>query len=366
LSTIPPTMASSIAKLTIVSVVFILFSTSVVAFQSNKVSLAFHRFSYGVTGRQHSFSSSPRSLHSATPNNEPEEGQNADAPKKRSPVKKAASKKSEESKAERIVGESNNFMLTADGHRIAYTQCLVENSNEVVVYLPNLADGRTSPSASQCKEYCVQNSLNFLCADWFGRGESSGKLMEATLTRWTNDTIAFLNEHMPDVKGGIGGAKAVLVGSGVGVWVSVLVAMRRPDLVRGIVGIGGDPDFTEDLLWKGLPEKTKNEIMERGYKEIQWGNKNATYPVTSTLIEDGRSNLVLRGGPRSLPIRCPVRLIHCMNDDEVPVETSLKLAECLESRNVVVTMPKEGLETVSIVNGIRQCFEFTEGYFVRT
>ncbi len=65
--------------------------------------------------------------------------------------------------------------------------------------------------------------------------------MEATLTRWTNDTIAFLNEHMPDVKGGIGGAKAVLVGSGVGVWVAVLVAMKRPDLVRGIVGIGGDP-----------------------------------------------------------------------------------------------------------------------------
>jgi pimeloyl-ACP methyl ester carboxylesterase len=65
--------------------------------------------------------------------------------------------------------------------------------------------------------------------------------MEATLSRWTNDTITFLNEHMPDVKGGIGGAKAVLVGSGVGVWVAVLVAMKRPDLVRGIVGIGGDP-----------------------------------------------------------------------------------------------------------------------------
>jgi len=125
-------------------------------------------------------------------------------------------------------------------------------------------------------------------------------------------------------------------------------------------------DFTEDLLWKGLPEQTKNEIMERGYKEIQWGKFNATYPVTSTLIEDGRANLVLRGGPRSLPIRCPVRLIHAMDDDEVPVETSLKLAECLQSRNVVVTMPKEGVDRDAIFKGIRQCFEFTEGYFVRT
>jgi len=65
--------------------------------------------------------------------------------------------------------------------------------------------------------------------------------MEATLTRWMNDTIAILNECTPDVKGGMGGAKVVLVGSGVGVWVAVLVAMKRPELVRGIVGIGGDP-----------------------------------------------------------------------------------------------------------------------------
>jgi len=292
---------------------------------------------------------------------------NMTAPKKRS-IRKSENKEeaAPETSVKRQPGERNNFMFTSDGHRIAYTEYLFENSNEVVVYLPNLKDGRTSPTASHFKDYCIQNSLNFLCADWFGRGESSGKLMEATLSRWTNDTITFLNEHMPDVKGGIGGAKAVLVGSGVGVWVAVLVAMKRPDLVRGIVGIGGDPDFTEDLLWKGLPEQTKNEIMERGYKEIQWGVKNATYPVTSTLIEDGRSNLVLRAGPRSLPIRCPVRLIHSMNDDEVPVETSLRLAECLESRNVVVTMPKDGLETIAIYNGIRQCFEFTEGYFVRS
>ncbi len=36
-------------------------------------------------------------------------------------------------------------------------------------------------------------------------------------------------------------SNAVLVGFGVGVWIAVLVAMKRPDLVRGIVGIGCDP-----------------------------------------------------------------------------------------------------------------------------
>jgi pimeloyl-ACP methyl ester carboxylesterase len=51
--------------------------------------------------------------------------------------------------------------------------------------------------------------------------------------------------------------KVVLVGGGVGGWVSILIALQRPDLVAGIVGLGADPDFTENLLWKELPEETK-------------------------------------------------------------------------------------------------------------
>lgn len=53
--------------------------------------------------------------------------------------------------------------------------------------------------------------------------------MEAMLTRWTNDTITFLNEQMPEVKGGIGGTRhkgctswlwCCCLGSSIGVWTS--------------------------------------------------------------------------------------------------------------------------------------------------
>lgn len=69
-------------------------------------------------------------------------------------------------------------------------------------------------------EYCKRNNRNFLTYDWFGRGGSSGKLMEATISRWTTDTIEFLEKEALHVKGGIAGVKAVLVGVGVGGWVS--------------------------------------------------------------------------------------------------------------------------------------------------
>jgi len=137
--------------------------------------------------------------------------------------------------------------------------------------------------------------------------------------------------------------------------VAVLVALKRPDLVKGIVGLGVDPDFTEDLLWKELPQDTKDEIMTAGFKEIEWGAKKEVYPITRGLIEDGRKNLVLRGGPKSLPISCPVRLIHSLSDVEVPATTSLRLAECIAGDNVVVNVPKFGLGTP--YSAIKQCFE---------
>ena len=43
-----------------------------------------------------------------------------------------------------------------------------------------------------------------------------------------------------------------------------------------------------------------------------------------------------------IPLPCPVRLLHGMLDDAVPWRTSLRLAERLASRDVVVSLMKEG------------------------
>ena len=118
----------------------------------------------------------------------------------------------------------NKKLYLDDGHRLAYDiyRC---NSEDLVVFLPNLSDGRFSTASSNVEDWCERNRSNFICADWFGRGGSSGKLMDATISRWTGDTIALMDEVSPV-------SKAVFVGKGVGLWVAVLVALKRPDLVR--------------------------------------------------------------------------------------------------------------------------------------
>ena len=65
----------------------------------------------------------------------------------------------------------------------------------------------------------------------------------------------------------------------------------------------------------------------------------AGYLYTRALIEDGRKHLLL-GKP--IPIDVPVRLLHGMRDESVPWRLSLRLAERLASRDVAVTLVKDG------------------------
>jgi alpha-beta hydrolase superfamily lysophospholipase len=65
----------------------------------------------------------------------------------------------------------------------------------------------------------------------------------------------------------------------------------------------------------------------------------AGYLYTRALVEDGRRHLLL-GGP--IPLEMPVRLLHGLADESVPWQLSLRLAERLASRDVSVTLVKDG------------------------
>jgi pimeloyl-ACP methyl ester carboxylesterase len=65
----------------------------------------------------------------------------------------------------------------------------------------------------------------------------------------------------------------------------------------------------------------------------------AGYLYTRALIEDGNKHLLL-GAP--IPIDVPVRLLHGLADASVPWQLSLRLAERLTSRDVEVTLVRDG------------------------
>jgi pimeloyl-ACP methyl ester carboxylesterase len=62
-------------------------------------------------------------------------------------------------------------------------------------------------------------------------------------------------------------------------------------------------------------------------------------PITKKLIDEGRNHQLL-GGP--IPINCPVRILHGMQDQDVPWQHSLKLVEGLASEDVRLILVKDG------------------------
>ena len=208
---------------------------------------------------------------------------------------------------------------TKTGDTLSYDYFPSSNGDKPIMYLPGLIRQKNEAKATNLQAFCRRNDLTYLCADYLGVGRSSGEFSDGSVGQWASDTITIMDTILKS------SGKVVLVGHGVGTWVSMLVASRRPDLVSGVVGLSADPDFTEELLWKSLPEDKKNEIMTEGVAEITWGNDK--YKISKKLIEDGRENLLLKGEPGSIPVKCPVRLVHSLNDEEVPYFLALKLAE---------------------------------------
>ena len=229
--------------------------------------------------------------------------------------------------------------------------------NPAVLYLPAFDTPKNDLKASIIERYCRNSGHTYISADWYGCGSSTGNFEDGTLSRWTEDTI-YLLENVGK------GKKTTLVGGGVGGWVALLVAVQRPDLVAGIVGLAADPDFTERLLWAQLPEETKDKIMKEGVADVPWGSMGTMYTISRALIEDGRKNLVLTGDPGRLPVTCPVRLVHGLRDEEVPHSVAIELSKRLASRDVVISLIKGGHHNLDdqrdfpvIRTAVRECVE---------
>lgn len=193
------------------------------------------------------------------------------------------------------------------------------NDPVAVVFLPSLALPKVNAMSASLRTWCRLQSHTFLVADYHGIGRSKGDIAVATISRWKGDTITLLETVVPPSTH----RRVVVVGAGVGGWLACLVAVERPDLVGGIVGLAADPDFTEDLLMKRLPADVISRIMD-GMEQVKWGGR--VYPITRALIEDARNHLILEGPDRGIPIQCPIRLLHGLYDEEVPFDTAIRLA----------------------------------------
>ncbi len=227
------------------------------------------------------------------------------------------------------IAQSVRYLTTRTGGRLAYHYS--SGAEPTVVFLGGYASDMTGSKALYLETYCRARGQAFLRLDYGGHGLSSGDFLQGTIGSWADDALTVIDAATA--------GRIVLVGSSMGGWIMLLVALGMPDRIHGLVGIAAAPDFTEDLMWAELDPEQQTTLRESGELHLPSEYVDDPYPITWRLIEEGRGHLLLRG---PLEIECPVRLIHGLVDPDVPWQTSLTLAERLISTDVTVTLIKGG------------------------
>jgi len=131
----------------------------------------------------------------------------------------------------------------------------------------------------------------------------------------------------------------ILVGSSLGGWIMLLVAMVRSDQIKGLVGIAC---AVEPLsrCYDNLLDNIKAEVESTGKLVIpsQYG-PGEPYVVDFKVIQEARQHVLHEDAVYS--IHCPVHLIHGMKDKDVPYHVSLDLVNRLAGSDVHVTLIKD-------------------------
>lgn len=217
------------------------------------------------------------------------------------------------------------FYTMPDGRRIAAQ--FTAGRGPLLVFLPGYLSDMNGSKAIALFDWARVNERACLLIDYSGCGQSPGNFADGTLSRWKEEILSLVRELWE--------GPIVLVGSSMGGWLMLLVALAMPDRIGGLVGIAAAPDFTD---W-GYDEFKKSRLAAGTtlFEDNPYGpDPTPTFPG---FWADGQANRLL---DRPIPLDCPVRLIHGQADPEVPWQISLQLAAQLRSADVQVTLVKDG------------------------
>lgn len=212
-----------------------------------------------------------------------------------------------------------------DGGRLAYRHRT--GDGPTLVFLPGYMSDMEGGKAVALDAWAAGSGRAMLRLDYGGNGASEGRFEDGTLATWRDDALQLIDAL---VQGPV-----VLVGSSMGGWLALLIALARPDKVVGLVGIAAAPDFTE---W-GFTDADKALLATEGriVEPTPYGDQ--PYVTTLAFWQSGQALRLLSG---EIAISCPVRLLQGQEDRDVPWQTALRIAQRLRSSDVQTLLVKDG------------------------
>ncbi|MGN6849548.1 MAG: alpha/beta fold hydrolase [Sphingomicrobium sp.] len=215
--------------------------------------------------------------------------------------------------------------LDVAGRRIAYR--LRSGAAPALAFLPGYASDMEGAKAVALDAFAERRGMAMLRLDYSGTGSSGGRFEDGTLAQWLEEALAAI-DRLTD-------GPLILVGSSMGGWLALHLALLRPERVRALVGIAAAPDFTD---WGFTPEQQARLHAEGRIEEANpYGPDPSVF--TRAFWESGQQLLLLN---KEIAIDCPVRLLHGERDGEVPLDVAFRTMRALRSGDVQLNVVKGG------------------------
>ena len=196
-----------------------------------------------------------------------------------------------------------------EGRSIAYR--LRSGTSPTLVFLPGYASDMEGAKALALDAFAEARGLAMLRLDYSGTGSSGGRFEDGSLDRWMAEALQAIDQLTT--------GPLIVIGSSMGGWLALHLALARPDRTRALVGIAAAPDFTD---W--------------GFVDVQAAE---TAGIAPSFWESGQRLRLLAG---EIAIDCPVRLIHGEHDPDVPLEVALRTLAAIRSDDVQLKVIKGG------------------------
>lgn len=218
-----------------------------------------------------------------------------------------------------------DYLARPDGLRLAYRYR--EGAGPVILFLPGYKSDMDGGKAMALDQWAAANGRATLRLDYAGCGASEGAFADGTLESWRDDARLLIDRFAP--------GEVVLVGSSMGGWIALLLALDLGARVKALVGIAAAPDFTE---W-GFSDAQKAVIQTEG--QLVETSEYSAEPYVTTLgfWRSGQAHLLL---DLPLPLDCPIRLLQGQMDTDVPWPTALAIADRAGSADIQTILVKDG------------------------